>query len=426
VTNFSAETYQNEYLPVGGTEVNAVVRITASGSGAAGAASGHAAEILLVDVSGSMNQPRSKIRSARDATAAAIDCIRDGVFFGVVAGTDVAHEVYPGGGQLVVASDATRRAAKDAVQGLKAGGGTAMGQWLGCANSMFAAYPGAIHHTILLTDGQNEAESPEELDAVLAKCQGNFQCDCRGVGADWQVAELREIASTLLGDVGVIREPEQMADDFTEMMQRAMGKAVNNVELRVWTPQGAAVGFVKQVAPSIEDLTHRRVHVDDRAGTYPTGAWGDEERDYHVRISVPAREVGEEMLAARLSLVVDGEVLSEAKVRAVWTEDEVLSTRLNPEVVRSTGHAEYAQAVQEGVAAIREGDDDTATNRLGRAAQLADALGDHAKLEEIDRLVEIEDAPTGKVRPRKKVDELDLMEADVQSTKTTRTKKPDS
>ena len=55
-----------------------------------------------------MNHPRSKIRAARAATAAAIDCIRDGVRFGVVAGTDDAREVYPGNGELVAASDATR------------------------------------------------------------------------------------------------------------------------------------------------------------------------------------------------------------------------------------------------------------------------------------------------------------------------------
>jgi hypothetical protein len=426
VTIFNAETYQNEYLPVAGTEVNAVVRVTASGSGTSGNVSGEAAEIILVDVSGSMNYPRSKIRSARDATSAAIDCIRDGVHFGVVAGTDTAREIYPGNGELATASDTTRKAAKNAVNGLKAGGGTAIGQWLSCATDLFSVYPGAIHHAILLTDGQNQDESAEELDAVLAACQGRFQCDCRGVGADWEVAELREIASSLLGDVGLIREPEQMTTDFTEMMQRAMGRAVNDGALRVWTPQGATVDFVKQVAPSIEDLTARRTDVNDLTGDYPTGAWGDEARDYHVRVTVPAREVGEEMLAARVHLVVDGEVLSEAKVRALWTEDEVLSTRLNPEVVRSSGDGEYAAAVQEGVAAIREGDSETATNRLGRAWHIAEAMGDQEKLAELRPIVDVDEA-TGKIRPKGGANELDLKEADMGSTKTVRTpKKPDS
>jgi hypothetical protein len=426
MTNFEAETYQNEYLPVGGTEVNAVVRVTASGSGTARAGS-TAAEVILLDVSGSMNQPRSKMRSARVATAAAIDCIRDGVHFGVVAGTDTAQEVYPGNGALIAASDATRAAAKRAVTNLNAGGGTAIGQWLTCANTLFDAYPGAIHHAILLTDGQDQDESPAELDAVLAKCQGAFQCDCRGVGADWEVAELREIASALLGDVDLVREPEQIAADFTDMMQRSMGRAVNDVALRLWTPQGATVSFVKQVVPHIEDLTDRRTDVSDRIGDYPTGAWGDETREFHVCVVVPARAAGEEMLAARVHLVVDGEPISEAKVRAVWTEDEALSTRLNPEVVRSCGDAGYAEAVQDGIAALRDGDEQTAINKLGQAVQIAAALGDQHRLDDLSRVVDIEDAPTGKIRPKGRVAEIDVMGADIGSRKTVRTpRRPDA
>jgi hypothetical protein len=228
----------------------------------------------------------------------------------------------------------------------------------------------------------------------------------------------------LLGDVALIREPGDMRDDFTEMMERAMGRAVNDVALRVWTPQGAGVSFVKQVAPTIEDLTARRDAVNDLTGDYPTGAWGDETRDYHVRVTVPARAVGEEMLAARVSLVVDGSAVSEAKIRALWTDDEALSTRVNAEVVRSTGHTEYAEAVQEGVAALREGDEQTATKRLGRAAQLAHALDDRAKLEEVGNVVDVHDAERGTVKLKGAVDDLDVQALDAHSTKTTRTRNP--
>ena len=39
---------------------------------------------------------------------------------------------------------------------------------------------------------------------------GKFQCDCRGVGVDWQVAEVRRIAQALLGTVDII--PDARAD----------------------------------------------------------------------------------------------------------------------------------------------------------------------------------------------------------------------
>ena len=57
----------------------------------------------------------------------------------------------------------------------------------------------AQRHAILLTDGENHNESPEQLTQPIAAVTGRFQCDCRGVGVDWQVAEVRRIAQALLG-----------------------------------------------------------------------------------------------------------------------------------------------------------------------------------------------------------------------------------
>ena len=94
MSTFTLEAYQNEYLPLGGTEVNAIVTVTSDG---AGGPSGQpdAAVIVIVDTSGSMGSPSRKIKAAREATSVAIDCIRDGVMFGVIAGSDQARRVYP-------------------------------------------------------------------------------------------------------------------------------------------------------------------------------------------------------------------------------------------------------------------------------------------------------------------------------------------
>ena len=55
MAEFSASVYQNEFLPDGGTDVNAIVTITCKGAGTAGqSGSGDAGEIIIVDTSGSM------------------------------------------------------------------------------------------------------------------------------------------------------------------------------------------------------------------------------------------------------------------------------------------------------------------------------------------------------------------------------------
>jgi hypothetical protein len=421
MTTFVAETYQNEFLATGATRVDALVSVTASGTGTGTARPGReSAELVIVDVSGSMNFPRTKIKSAVVATCAAVDCIRDGVLFAVIAGEDEAQVVYPTDEKLVPASPTTRQHAKDKIRKLKARGGTAIGRWLTAAHELVADRPDCISHAILLTDGENQNETPEELAEALAECEGSFQCDCRGVGADWVVSELRTIASALLGTVEAIRGPEDLTADFTATMERAMARGTGNVALRVWTPVGARVDLAQQVSPTLEDLTARRVGVSDLEGDYPTGAWGDEKREYHVSIEVPAREIGDEMLAGRIKLVVDDEVVSEARIRAVWTDDEAKSTRVNHELAHYTGQAEMAQAIDDAYAARRAGDVDTATNRFGAAVRMAHETGDTRKLQGLAAVVDIQDAATGTVKLKQRVDALDDLALETNSIKTNR------
>ncbi|HBF79661.1 MAG TPA: hypothetical protein DD420_06930 [Streptomyces sp.] len=445
VPQFSVEVYQNEYLPEGGREVNAIVTVTSTGGGttggvpltdaspapvrAAGQAPG-AAVVLMVDCSGSMDYPPTKMRNARDATAAAIDTLRDGTLFAVVAGTHVAKDVYPGNGRLATADVHTKAQAKDALRRLNAGGGTAIGTWLRLADRLLGAADVDIRHGILLTDGRNEHESPEDLRAALDACAGRFTCDTRGVGTDWEVKEVTAIASALLGSADIVADPAGLAADFTRMMENAMGKEVADVALRLWTPVGVEIVFVKQVAPTVADLTGRRTEAGPRAGDYPTGSWGDESRDYHVCVRVPEAGVGQEMLAARVSLILPAaaageppQTLSQGLVRAVWTDDMAASTSINPQVAHYTGQAELAHVIQQGLDARKSGDLDGATAKLGRAVQLASASGnaDTAKL--LSKVVDVVDAATGTVRLKARVAEADEMTLETRSTKTVRVKK---
>ncbi|MFF9840391.1 VWA domain-containing protein [Streptomyces sp. NPDC020422] len=430
---FSVDVYQNEFLPEGGRDVNAIVTVTSTGGGTTGgarpAAGSSAAVVLMLDCSGSMDYPATKMRGAREAAAAAIDTLRDGTSFALVAGTHLAREVYPGNGRLAVADARTRAEAKEALRGLSAGGGTAIGTWLRLAAGLLASADVPIRHGILLTDGRNEHESPEDLRAALDSCAGRFTCDARGVGTDWEVKEVTGIASALLGTADIVADPAGLAGDFTAMMEHAMGKEVADVALRLWTPVGVEIGFVKQVAPTVDDLTGRRTEAGPRAGDYPTGSWGDESRDYHVSVRVPQAAVGQEMLAARVSLIVPDPAggtpttLSQGLVRAVWTDDMAMSTSINPQVAHYTGQAELADAIQEGLDARKSGDYDGATAKLGRAVQLAAASGnaDTAKL--LSKVVDVVDAATGTVRLKAKVAEADEMTLETRSTKTVRVKK---
>ncbi len=420
---FTSAVYQNEFLPDGGTDVNAIVTIACSGAGAAGqTGSGDAGEIIIVDTSGSMGD--RNMQAAKQAAMVALDHILDGTYFAVVAGNHKAYLAYPmvqSGAGMVRMDARTRAESRRAISFFRADGGTAMGNWLNLARALFDSIGGlAQKHAILLTDGENHNETQQQLDLAIRNSAGQFQVDCRGIGVDWKVAEIRKIAQALLGTVDIIPNPSQLGQAFAEMMQKSMGRGVAQADLRVWIPQGAQVLFVRQVSPTVEDLTQRGVPVNPLTQAYPTGSWGDEERDYHLQVRLPAKSVGQEQLAGRVQLSVGTEVLTQGLVKAKWSSDTNLTAQINPEVAHYTGQTELATAIQEGLAAKAVGDERTATTKLGRAAQLAVRTGNAEATAKLRKVIDIDNAETGTVRLKRAVDKADEMALDTASTKTTR------
>ncbi len=425
MAEFTAAVYQNEYLPDGGTDVNAIVTITCTGAGAAGeAGSGSVGEIIIVDTSGSMGPVN--MAAARDAAKAALGEVLDGTMFALVAGSDRAALAFPrvtSGPGLVRMDAETRVEAMRAVDQFVSTGGTAMSTWLDLAVTLFGSVPEVTQrHAILLTDGENR-EDGGKLAAAIQRATGVFQCDCRGIGTDWVVEEVRRIAQALLGSVDIIPGPEQLQAQFREIMQTSMSRGVADAQLRVWSPQGAQVLFVRQVAPTVEDLTARRTEVNALTGAYPTGAWADEARDYHVAVRVAAKAIGQEQLAARVQLALGADVVCQGLVKATWSNDSGQTTRIDPQVAHYTGQTELASMIQEGLAAKASGDERTATTKLGRAVQLAAETGNGEATSKLRKVVDIDNEAEGTVRLKRAVDKADEMALDTASTKTTRIKK---
>ena len=129
MTAFQVEVHQNRFLPPGGADVHAIVTVTASGAGAVRPADARQIEVIVIDASGSMHAD-GKIRAARRATAAAVEAIRDGVWFAVIEGREQASQVYPAAGRLVEANSSSRAEAQKVVSRIQPGGGTSIGRWL--------------------------------------------------------------------------------------------------------------------------------------------------------------------------------------------------------------------------------------------------------------------------------------------------------
>ncbi|PSB22237.1 VWA domain-containing protein [Phormidesmis priestleyi ULC007] len=419
-TQFTAEVFQNQFLPQGSREVHAIMTVNAGNdTEISSSALGEQLFGIICDTSGSMGG--QKIRSAKDAMIKAVNMLPEEAHFFIVTGASQARLVAP----LMQATPENKQQAIFHIRLIEASGGTLISTWLSAALKQFQRMPTAIRQALLLTDGQNDESDEKAFDHTLQACEGVFQCDCRGVGTDWRVAQLKRISSKLLGTTDIIANALLIEADFQTILQQAMGKNISDVSMRLWTPQGAKILFCKQVSPDIVDLTHRAKSVKPQVVDYPTGAWGKREsRDYHFCIEVNPGNVGDEMLAGRASLIctIDGTEtkIAEARILAVWTDDDAKSTKIDRRVAHYTGQAELAQTIQEGLEARNRGDVEAATAKLGRAVKIAHESGNEATAKLLKTVVEIEDAPTGTVRLKKAIAKEDEMALETRSTKTTR------
>ncbi|WP_410644209.1 VWA domain-containing protein [Amycolatopsis sp. lyj-346] len=405
--SFTLQLSQNKYLAPADDRMDVVLTVRVGDAGVPAAGPPPTAELLLVDCSSSMDWPPTKIEAARHACRAAIGSLRDGVLFGVVECTGRARLVYPSEPPLAVAGERTRHEAKAAASALIAGGGTAMSTWLDLAGDLFGKTPAAIRHAVLLTDGKNESDRTGALEAALERSRGRFACDARGIGDDWEPRDLQRIASVLRGSADAVLEDAELAGDFRRLVERAMGRTVPDLRLRLTTMPYTRLRFVKQVFPTEVDLTAQG-QPEGRVFELPTGAWGDELREYHLCLDVETAELTryEDRLLGTVALFAGaGEAVGEPRaVVGYLTDDLALSSVPDDDVARVSGQAELGRAVRAGWDAFERDDRVAAAREWGTAVRLATELGNAEILKRLGRLVDVRDDGTvaikDGVRPR--------------------------
>ena len=157
--------FQNEYLPEGAGEVNAVVTITAADTAGAAAPrhppaardqppSDHRRHLRL--------DGRIKIREARSAVRRGDRLHPDGVQFAVIAGDRARPHAVPvtrtrGRGRKR-RHPLRRQARSRQTRGRAVARPSAA--WISLATELFAGQDRGIHHAILLTDGKDEQRDP--------------------------------------------------------------------------------------------------------------------------------------------------------------------------------------------------------------------------------------------------------------------------
>jgi hypothetical protein len=300
-------TIDADHFAVDASSVAALITVEARAAGGAASAA-RAAEVFIMDQSRSM-MSQHKIQEAQRAVCAAVDVLPEGTLFGIIAGNREAH-VFPEAGRLARADAATKADARRQVMDLQPAGGTRIGRWLVAAAELFASEPtpGIIRHAVLYSDGKNEHESRAELSDALNACTDRFVCDVRGVGDDWEYAELLRIAEGLHGDAAAVLDIANLADDFTQLMRQASRLVVPRSYLRLRLDARFSAASIAQVFPVQAALArHQDEHGGGTSVDVPLGAWEQETRRYELllRFEPDSLPVNDEVRAAVVEVLAE-------------------------------------------------------------------------------------------------------------------------
>jgi hypothetical protein len=442
---FVITTHQQSYVEVGRTRMTAVLELTNTSDQATGTTA-QRVSLIMGDTSGSM--AGAKIIALRQAMRAAVDVLPEHTEFALCTFSSGARRLFPRRSRrapdvpdVLPATLENKRRAQAAVEEIQEGGGTVMSAAIALVQQVAQSRPGSITHCLFLTDGKNESNT-EELVQEVERAQGAFQCDVRIVGDGAHVDYMRTyVATPLLGQVKVIRDAADMAEEFRATITTVQDKAIGNVYLALRCPRTAKIIAVTETVPQKLDLAGT-LAADGRTWLFRTAPWAPgESRDYLLTLEVvplPGREdafasmtaAGREMQLAipsiRWSEAGGEHVVESAPVVMAWTDDVQRSARFDLRVAHATGQVEVVQDRQKAVEALRQGDYEAATRHFQRVMDYAIQQGNAAEIEDTTRAlrrigVEVqEQGGTHTIRVQRQVAKVDLDDFDARSTVTKR------
>jgi uncharacterized protein YegL len=417
--NFKIENFYNPHLSIGASRLDSIVSITASLGEGEVQSSLRKAIIFILDESGSMSID-GKMDIAKLAVRKSIDLLDEKSLFSVIAFSNDSRVIFP----LKTATEANKEIAHNSIKKLRASGGTQMSSALYAVLDMISDLKDTMIHVQFVTDGQNDSADHHRLENALSQSEDKFQCNCWGIGTDWEPKELKNISNRLLGTADAVPNPERLEENFKIALESAMSKGVADVRLRIQTPRSVKIVTIKQVSPEIVDLSKLSKRVDDKNIDIPLGAWGDENREYQIAFELQPQNEGEEMMAGRPKVVFiqDGQetIIDGDRIVAAWSADVTMTSRINEQVAHYTGQAELAQSIKEGLEAKARGDIDSATVLLGKAAKIAIETGNDEVTARLKKVVDVVDADQGTVMLKSNAGKAADMELDMGGTMTIR------
>lgn len=404
--------------------VDTTVEVTAESAGGPAPAPADTGVIVALDFA------PGRLTETREAVAAAIRAVPDGMAYAVLHGGGEPQIRYPYDDREVwaYANDGNRGTAIfEAERLLPAEGAEAAGRgtggyaaWLDAARAHLAREPRQIAHLLMITDGHGHDDG--RLDDAIGACTDVLTCDVIGVGGDWEPVLPTRIASRLHGTAELAEDAGRLDARLAEITGRLRSARMAAVPIEVWLRTGVTLRSFREAAPVSRELRPDRPQAgaDPWRHVFTTRLWDAGVRRYI--LSVEARPGGDpasgrdadpldtDLLLARIALCPGLAALPEraaATVRVRWSYSAagpygtLAGVRAGGPSTAYRLRDRLADVFNAGCTAVSRRDLRAAEAALGEAARLAYALQDLDFLDhDLNRVAEVLDARNGVVRVR--------------------------
>ncbi|MEM9980283.1 MAG: VWA domain-containing protein, partial [Cyanobacteria bacterium P01_D01_bin.2] len=210
---------------------------------------------LILDQSGSMGG--TPIKTVRTAAKKIIDSLSPQDRISVVSFDHKAQLVVPN--QAVTDPDAI----KQAIKGIRAGGGTAIDEGLKLGIEEVAkGKTGTVSQIFLLTDGENEHGDNDRCQKLAQLAVGySVTVSTLGFGERWNQDVLEQLADAGNGSLAYIQSPDTAIQEFSRLFSRAQSVSLTNAYLVLTLQPQVRLAELKpiaQVLPETIELDVRR------------------------------------------------------------------------------------------------------------------------------------------------------------------------
>ena len=210
---------------------------------------------LILDQSGSMGG--APIQTVRTAAQKIVDSLSPQDRISIISFDHEAQVVVPN--QLATNPDAI----KQAIEGIRAGGGTAIDEGLKLGIAEVAKGKNStVSQIFLLTDGENEHGSNDRcLKFAQLAVSYSFTVSTLGFGHHWNQDVLEQLADAGNGSLAYIQNPDTAIQEFSRLFNRVQSVSLTNAYLVLTLQPQVRLAELKpiaQVLPETIELDVRR------------------------------------------------------------------------------------------------------------------------------------------------------------------------